>query len=254
MMKPPVPKWRRRKNRRTGGATPWPVFVASSPQPSGGRTAVGDSGGVWATGRVRAREPRAGDGGRGLNSVADQLPRSAQTAHLARVIRSARQGRFTLSELSRRSGISVGMLSMIETGRGNPSYVSLVKLSRALGVPFSAFYSGDAEPGEPLVKKQARRKLEFLEGATTEVLSTDFKGPQVLVRTTFYAGYRAARPIRYGGQTSLHLWTGALIITLGGRMYRLSPGDTLTWEGGVTIRNPGAEAAEAVVAIAPSPF
>lgn len=186
--------------------------------------------------------------------MALEQPRSEQTAHLARVIKDARKGRYTLAELSRRSGISVGMLSLIETGRGNPSYVSLVKLSRALGLPFSAFYSGDTTPGERLVKKHRRRRLEFLEGSVAEVLSADFKGPQVMVRTTFAAGYRHPTPFRHPGQSCLHLLKGVLQITIGDQPYRLAEGDTLTWDGSFTIYNPADQPAEAIVAIAPSPF
>jgi quercetin dioxygenase-like cupin family protein len=146
------------------------------------------------------------------------------------------------------------MLSLIETGRGNPSYVSLVKLSRALGLPFSAFYRGEATPGERLVKKHRRRRLEFLEGSVAEVLSADFKGPQVLVRTTFAPGYRHPTPFRHPGQSCLHLLQGTLLITIGDEPYRLTEGDTLTYEGSFTIQNPVDLPAEAIVAIAPSPF
>src|SRR5262245_38474018 len=116
-------------------------------------------------------------------------PAREQTSHLAHVIRSARKGRYTLAELSRISGISVGMLSNIETGRGNPSYVSLVKLSKALGLPFSAFYGGEARPGERLVPKLRRRRLEFMEGNIAEVLTADFQGPQVVLKLTFPPHY-----------------------------------------------------------------
>jgi transcriptional regulator with XRE-family HTH domain len=179
-----------------------------------------------------------------------------QTAHLAQVIRTARKGRYTLAELSRLSGISVGMLSNIETGRGNPSYVNLVKLSKALGLPFSAFYVADARPGDRLVPKGARPRLAFLEGSTAEMLSADFKGPQVLVRLTLPPGYEPEAPFRHPGQSVLHLLSGSLIVTIGEEPYALNEGDSLTWEGRIphTFRNPGSVPTEAVMAIAPSPF
>lgn len=46
----------------------------------------------------------------------------------------------TVSDLSASTGISVGMLSKIENGNISPSLTSLQALSRALGVPVTAFF------------------------------------------------------------------------------------------------------------------
>jgi transcriptional regulator with XRE-family HTH domain len=179
-----------------------------------------------------------------------------QTAHLAEVIRSARKGRYTLAELSRLSGISIGMLSNIETGRGNPSYVSLVKLSKALGLQFSAFFAGETAGGEGLVRKGARPRLAYLEGSTAEVLSAGFKGPQVLLRLLLPPGYRPEAPFRHPGQSVLHLLSGSLVVAVGKRQYLLDEGDSLTWEGRIphTFHNAGRLPVEAVIAVAPNPF
>lgn len=104
------------------------------------------------------------------------------------------------------------MLNNIETGRGNPSYVSLVKLSKALGLPFSAFYGGEARPGERLVPKLRRRRLEFMEGNIAEVLTADFQGPQVVLKLTFPPHYDPKTRYHHPGQSFLHVLRGTLIV------------------------------------------
>src|SRR5262245_66606070 len=47
----------------------------------------------------------------------------------------------TVSELSRRAGISIGMLSKIETGSTSPSLATLHSLSKALGVPVTSLFT-----------------------------------------------------------------------------------------------------------------
>lgn len=51
---------------------------------------------------------------------------------LALAIRRARAGRYTLAELAQRAGLSVGLLSLIERGRGNPSLTTLARIAEAL--------------------------------------------------------------------------------------------------------------------------
>lgn len=65
-------------------------------------------------------------------SHAEQTPRPS--AAIGAVIRARRAGRYTLAELARQSGVSSGLLSLIERGRGNPSLGTLTKIAAALDV------------------------------------------------------------------------------------------------------------------------
>ena len=53
---------------------------------------------------------------------------------LGQAVRRARLGRYTLAQLSTRSGVSAGLLSLIERGRGNPSINTLAAIADALDV------------------------------------------------------------------------------------------------------------------------
>lgn len=52
----------------------------------------------------------------------------------------------TVTDLSAATGVSIGMLSKIENGNISPSLTTLQSLSRALGVPVTAFFRGFEEP------------------------------------------------------------------------------------------------------------
>jgi transcriptional regulator with XRE-family HTH domain len=67
-----------------------------------------------------------------------------------RALRAERQ--LSLSELARRSGLSKGALSQVESGGGNPTIQTVFSLSNALQVPVSDLLTVREEPGLLLVR------------------------------------------------------------------------------------------------------
>ncbi|SAK79532.1 XRE family transcriptional regulator [Caballeronia temeraria] len=65
-----------------------------------------------------------------------------------------KQQKLTLDALSRRSGVSKGMLVEIEKGSANPSIAILCKLSAALGVSVADIVNVASSPALHLVEKQ----------------------------------------------------------------------------------------------------
>jgi len=61
-------------------------------------------------------------------------PSPRPSVALGKAVRRARAGRYTIAQLSQRSGISAGLLSLVERGRGNPSINTLGSIAEALGV------------------------------------------------------------------------------------------------------------------------
>src|SRR4051812_37749363 len=94
----------------------------------------------------------------GTSPPSDQLA----TPELGKIVRAFRaKAGMSLSSLAAASGVSTGLLSQIERGKGNPSYNTLIKLAHALGVRVGDFFGGeDPEPKlAGLVKKDSRRRL-----------------------------------------------------------------------------------------------
>ncbi|WP_349364106.1 MAG: XRE family transcriptional regulator [Roseitalea porphyridii] len=68
---------------------------------------------------------------------------------IGRAVRKFRtQQKLTVAELSRLTGLSIGMLSKIESGSTSPSLTTLQSLSNALRVPLTAFFRGFEEKRE----------------------------------------------------------------------------------------------------------
>lgn len=64
------------------------------------------------------------------------------SASVGAAIRQARAGRYSLAALARRSRTSVGVLSLIERGRGNPSFETLARIADALEVSLASLIEG----------------------------------------------------------------------------------------------------------------
>lgn len=62
----------------------------------------------------------------------------------------------TVSDLAGATGLSVGMLSKIENGNISPSLTTLQSLSKALGVPLTAFFRGFEEPRNAIFVKAGK--------------------------------------------------------------------------------------------------
>jgi transcriptional regulator with XRE-family HTH domain len=73
---------------------------------------------------------------------------------LGPVIRRARRGRFTVAQLSARSGVSANLIGLIEHGKGNPSVNTLAAIAEGLDVSLAALIDAAVNPpvdGEALV-------------------------------------------------------------------------------------------------------
>lgn len=54
----------------------------------------------------------------------------------------------SLTDLSRVAGASQCLLSQIERGRGNPAYLTLLKIAKAFDVPVGRFFDSSEEPAD----------------------------------------------------------------------------------------------------------
>jgi transcriptional regulator with XRE-family HTH domain len=178
---------------------------------------------------------------------------SYQMSQLGRVIRDARKvKRLSLEELAARSGVSSGLLSQIERGFGNPSFVTLTKIAVALDIPMTAFYQGPAGDRQAVVTKRDRKVLTLAyEGITYELLTPDFKGPFQLTRSTIPPRFEnSSRPMTHDGRETLHVLSGKLKMTVGDQTFDLAEGDSLTFDSSVPhwYVNPLAREVELIIA------
>lgn len=166
-----------------------------------------------------------------IRALPDSEPRMA---HLGRVIRASREGRMTVEELAEIAGVSGGLISQLERGIGNPSFNTLMRLSRALGLPISALFQGeDYEPERRIVRAEERRKLTS-EGLMQELLTPDANHKLGMVRTIVPPGYSSEdTPMTHPGEEAFHILEGELEVTLDGHVYLLSEGDTVSFDSAI---------------------
>lgn len=171
-------------------------------------------------------------------------------AGLGRSLRSARRNRdLSLERLAVSSGVSAGLISQLERGRGNPSFLTLRRLAAALELPFGSFVDGSLAlpPERPrvsptgsahrcdVVRAHERKRLVLpREGLVYELLTPHLRGALEVLRTQVPPGFsNRDRPFRHEGEECVHLLSGALELVVGERVFELEGGDTATYDPSV---------------------
>jgi transcriptional regulator with XRE-family HTH domain len=159
------------------------------------------------------------------------------TRVVGRNLRRLRRKRgLALEALSRASGVSRAMLSQVELGRSTPTINVLWKISRALGVPFSALIA-DPTDGQPTVMRASTAKvLTSHDGAFQSRALFPFDSPRVVefyeLRLSPNAVERAdAHPA--GTKENLAVAEGHLGMVIGGKRHHLRAGDAILFDADV---------------------
>jgi len=179
---------------------------------------------------------------------------------LGEAIRQSRRGRFTIEKLAKRAGVSVGLISQIEKGKGNPSFVTLMKLASALDLSLGAFFNSQPLPRESdmVVRRGERRKLALeQEGLVYEILSADSQQALRMVRFQLPPGFdNSERPFSHAGQECVFLLSGRIEAHIGGSAFTLEEGDAISYDSTVPHwwRNLYDKPAVLIRAATPPPF
>jgi transcriptional regulator with XRE-family HTH domain len=201
-------------------------------------------------------EPVAESGGEGLRANAEAL--MATVGRQIKVLRKQRG--LTLEALANRSGVSVGLISQIERGRGNPSFNTLVQTAHALDVPIGRLFH-TAEETSPVVRADERRPLDIHQAGTLEavhqLLTPSLDGALEAIWVEAPVGYDTTEtPFAHPGEEFGIVLEGTHEVFLDGVRHRLGPGDSITYESTVPhwYRNPGPDLVRAIWVITPPTF
>ena len=146
----------------------------------------------------------------------------------------------TIQDVSELSGISRGMLSRIENGQATPSLDTLFRLSTTLGVSMSNLFKdfdapeGDAKyvpkgEGMDVARRGTKR------GHVYELLSYD-QGPKKLFEPlliTLDDKSEIFPRFQHAGTEFIYMLKGKMDYRHGKQVYRLKPGDALTFDGNI---------------------
>jgi transcriptional regulator with XRE-family HTH domain len=197
-----------------------------------------------------------------MNTRREQPPVEPGMARIGALLRAARETSYTVQELSERSGVSAGLISQLERGRGNPSYQTLYRLAAALGVRLGDLVQAgepSRDPAQLVVRAGARKRLQVGDGGLIhELLTPNLRGTLEMLRTEVPAGFsNADAPFRHPGEECVHVLSGGpLEVSVGGELYTLAEGDSITYNPGVAHwwRNPTEAPAVVIGAVTPPSF
>jgi transcriptional regulator with XRE-family HTH domain len=158
-------------------------------------------------------------------------------AAIGRAVRQYRVGLGkTVAELAREAGLSAGMLSKIENSGTSPSLSTLQALSRALNVPFTAFFRKFEEQrdatfvkaGEGLMIERrgtrAGHQYQLLGHSIGKSLSVE---PYLVTLTDKSDVF----PIfQHAGLEFIYLLEGEVGYRHGSKLYHMRPGDSLFFD------------------------
>ena len=181
-----------------------------------------------------------------INSVSKQNPHSLSEYRenvlevaIGRQIRIYRkQMEITVSDLSKMTGLSTGMLSKIENGNTSPSLSTLQTLSNALSIPMTAFFK-QFEQKRECIHTKANEGVE-VEGEGTRAghqynllghLGSNDSGvivePYLIELTSETDTFKT---FQHGGLGTIYMLAGEITYRHGDGVYKLQPGDTLFFD------------------------
>lgn len=158
---------------------------------------------------------------------------------IGREVRAFRQqAGITVAELSRRTGLSIGMLSKIENGNTSPSLSTLQSLAHALSVPITSFFV-KFENVHEAVHTRSGEGVEIERRGTRAGhqykllghIGQNSSGVQVepyLISLTSESDIFPT--FQHEGIETIYMLTGEIDYRHGHNVYTLKPGDTLFFD------------------------
>lgn len=173
-----------------------------------------------------------------MNAHDDGLVNDATaTARLGSAIRDARRGRYTLQQLAEESGVSLGLISQLERGIGNPSFRTLQRLAGALDLrigDLAEAASGDGK--EPMiVRHHERARLQVsAEAPIYELLTPNLKGHLEVLETTLPPGFsNRQQKFQHIGEECVVVQSGIVEVGVGDLVDTLAAGDAITYDSSI---------------------
>jgi transcriptional regulator with XRE-family HTH domain len=174
-------------------------------------------------------------------------------------IRTARKAKkITIAELAEKSGFSSGYISSVERGLVNPSLSALYKLTSVLDIDTGFLFQDDAgyNQSNPVVHENERLRLAYpgslihYELLTRSITSRKAEFLRIAIPPGKGTG---VEPLVHDGEEYGLVLNGNLEITLGEKIYKLGPGDSIFFSSTTPhgVVNSGSVKAEAIWVMIP---
>ncbi len=156
-------------------------------------------------------------------------------AAIGETVRSIRRERaLTLEQLAEAAGLSVGVVSQLERGKGNPSFATLVQLAHGLDVPVGRLLLHIDDDESPIVRKAERRRVDghglATAKATYELLTPDLSGALEATWVMSEPGHDTSEtPFTHNGEEFGIVISGSLDVFVDGVRHHLEAGDSIRY-------------------------
>jgi transcriptional regulator with XRE-family HTH domain len=166
----------------------------------------------------------------------------------------------TLEDISRTSGLSIGGLSQLERGKGNPAFFTLFKIAHALDVPVARLLHVE-RTASPVVRRGEQRELSPHmiddEGVSALMMTPDLDRSLQVVRYLIPPGvFTGETPFAHAGEEFMTVLSGVLSVTVNGTAYTLQPGDSISFDSALvhSFGNAGRNTVEMILVCTPPTF
>jgi transcriptional regulator with XRE-family HTH domain len=158
----------------------------------------------------------------------------------------------TLEQLAERAGLSSGIVSQLERGKGNPSFATLVQIAHGLDVPVGRLMLV-GEVASPVVRATERRRIDgpHIAGNNCiyEMLTPDLSGALQATWVRSAPGHDTSdTPFLHNGEEFGVVLAGRLDVHVGADRYLLESGDAIRFSSTIPhwFVNRGPEPVDAV--------
>jgi transcriptional regulator with XRE-family HTH domain len=167
-------------------------------------------------------------------------------------LRQLREGRgMSMRALASASGLSANALSTIERGKVSPSVSTLYKLSDALGISVTAFFSVDSARQQIIfTRADGRPRVPFRRGIWEGLGGEQFIGRVEPFMLTLESGAGSGRHnMVHTGHEFVFCLRGQLEYVVESQSFSMEPGDSLLFAARLhhRWRNPGTKVTNALI-------
>lgn len=157
---------------------------------------------------------------------------TANVPYVGTAIRTLREGQqLSLRDLSQQCGLSVNAISKIERSEASPTVASLHKISIALGVHITDFFT--EKPNQTVVFTPRSNAMRIQgDGLLIEGLGSGIQNQNLEpFRMAIEPGVSTTSdPVAHSGEEFVHCIDGELEYIIGSQKYLLKPGDSLLFK------------------------
>lgn len=174
-------------------------------------------------------------------------------------LRRLRAGRgLSQRRLAKLAGISNASVSLIESGRSDPSTGLLKRILDALGVSFAEFFAEEPESREQVFYRAAELTEIGSGPISFRQVGSDLAGSQLQILHECYrpGADTGTSMLSHEAEEGGIVLSGKLEVTVGDRVQVLSPGDAYRFDSRLPhrFRNPGPDDCVVVSACTPPTF